>query len=409
MHPAPATRPALELADILRQCAGTYRQTHRLSVQQQRVVNALVSCRTAALGGFKACCDHCGAVTIQYASCRNRHCPKCQTLAQTRWVERQCAELLDIGYWHVVFTLPHELNPIAQGNPALIYRLLFNAASKSLLEFGRNPRWLGGELGITMVLHTWGQNLGQHIHVHCIVTDGALSPDRQRWITPVRRGFLFPTAALSKVFRGKYLDFLTTAHRNGELRMPGADGLDDTCAFECLKTSLQSNDWVVYSKAPFAGASQCSRLPRALHSQDRHRQSSTRRLRWRACSLPMARLRSRQQAQGDASRRGRVRPPLPSSCAPAPIHAAAPLRRARQSRARSQARLVPNAAATARPRTARAGNAPGDDAASDRDRHHRVSGLWAWDAAAHSHSRIPAPHREASGADSTTMTTHHNR
>ena len=253
-HPAPATRPALELADILRQCAGTYRHTHRLSVQQQRVVNALVSCRTAALGGFKACCEHCGAVTIQYASCRNRHCPKCQTLAQTRWVERQCADLLDIGYWHVVFTLPHELNPLAQGNPALIYRLLFNAASKTLLEFGRNPRWLGGELGITMVLHTWGQNLGQHIHVHCVVTDGALSPDRERWLTPPRRGFLFPTAALSKVFRAKYLDSLTAAHRTGELRMPGDDGLDHTRAFESLKTSLQSNDWVVYTKAPFAGA-----------------------------------------------------------------------------------------------------------------------------------------------------------
>ena len=133
--------------------------------------------------------------------------------------------------------------------------VLFNAASKTLLEFGRNPRWLGGELGITMVLHTWGQNLGQHIHVHCVVTDGALSPDRERWLTPVRRGFLFPTTALSKVFRGKYLDFLTVAHRNGELRMPGDDGLDDTCAFQCLKTSLQSNDWVVYTKAPFAESS----------------------------------------------------------------------------------------------------------------------------------------------------------
>ena len=194
-------------------------------------------------------------MTIQYASCRNRHCPKCQTLAQTRWVERQCAELLDIGYWHIVFTLPHELNPIAQGNPALIYRLLFNAASKTLLEFGRNPRWLGGELGITMVLHTWGQNLGQHIHVHCVVTDGALSPDRERWLTPPRRGFLFPTTALSKVFRGKYLDLLSDAHRTGELRMPGDDGLDDTRAFDSLKTSLQSNDWVVYTKAPFAGSS----------------------------------------------------------------------------------------------------------------------------------------------------------
>ena len=253
-HPAPVTRPALEVADILRACAGSYRDTRRLSAHQLRVVNSLVSCRTAALGGFKASCEHCGAVTIQYASCRNRHCPKCQTLAQTRWVERQCADLLDIGYWHVVFTLPHELNPIAQGHPALIYRLLFHAASKTLLEFGRNPRWLGGELGITMVLHTWGQNLRQHIHVHCVVTDGALSSDGQRWLTPPRRGFLFPIAALSKVFRGKYLDLLTDAHRCGELRMPGGGGPDDTRAFECLKTSLRSNAWVVYTKAPFAGA-----------------------------------------------------------------------------------------------------------------------------------------------------------
>ena len=252
-HAAPATRPTLEVADILRQCADAYGETHRLSAQQQRVVNALVNCRTATLGGFKSQCDHCGAVTIQYASCRNRHCPKCQTLSQARWVERQCADLLDIGYWHVVFTLPHQINPVAQGNPALIYRLLFRAASQTLLEFGRNPRWLGAELGITMVLHTWGQNLGQHIHVHCIVTDGGLSPDGQRWLTPARKGFLFPTAALSKVFRGKYLDFLGAAHRDDELRLKAGG---DSREFECLKTALRSHDWVVYSKAPFAGAEQ---------------------------------------------------------------------------------------------------------------------------------------------------------
>ncbi len=251
-HAAPATRPTLEVADILRERGSAYAETHRLSAQQQRVVDALVNCRTAALGGFKSECDHCGAVTIQYASCRNRHCPKCQTLSQTRWVERQCADLLDIGYWHVVFTLPHELNPVAQGNPALVYRLLFKAASRTLLEFGRNPRWLGGEMGITMVLHTWGQNLGQHIHVHCIVTDGGLSPDGQRWLTPARKGFLFPTAALSKVFRGKYLDFLGAAHRNGELRLKPAGGGE----FEALETTLRSHKWVVYSKAPFAGAGQ---------------------------------------------------------------------------------------------------------------------------------------------------------
>jgi len=245
-HPAPAPRPALEVADILRARIERYRESHRLSIQQQRVVKALMSCRTAQQGGFAAKCNRCGALTVQYASCRNRHCPKCQTLSQTRWVERQCANLLDVGYWHVVFTLPHELNPLAQCHPDIVYRLLFKAASQTLLEFGRNPRWLGGEIGFTLVLHTWGQNLGQHIHVHGIVTGGALSPDGQRWL-PGRKGFLFPTKALSTVFRGKYLDFLARAHRGGELSLPG-----DTDAFDCLNTALRERDWVVYTKPPFA-------------------------------------------------------------------------------------------------------------------------------------------------------------
>ncbi len=169
--------------------------------------------------------------------------------------ERQCADLLDIGYWHVVFTLPHQLNALVRRHPRTIHRLLFDAASRTLLEFGRNPRWLGGELGITMVLHTWGQNLGQHVHVHRIVTDGGLSPDGQRWVTPPR-GFLFPTAALSKVFRGKYLDALATAHRKGEVHLRGTGEPDEDRAFDCLRASLQSQDWVVYSKPPFADAGQ---------------------------------------------------------------------------------------------------------------------------------------------------------
>jgi hypothetical protein len=230
-----------------------YRASHRLGGQQERVLRALVNCRTAALGGVKLQCDGCGAVAFQYASCGNRHCPKCQTLAQTRWVERQCAALLDIGYFHLVFTLPHELNPLAQGNPTLIYRLLFNSASQTLLEFGRNPRWLGGELGITMVLHTWWQNLGQHIHVHCIVTGGALSTDEQSW-RPARKGFLFPRPALSNVFRGKYLHALKQAYREGTLHLPGAPDREDTVAFDCLMTRLREHDWVVYAKAPFANA-----------------------------------------------------------------------------------------------------------------------------------------------------------
>ena len=288
---------------------------------------------------FKACCDHCGAVT-QYASCRNRHCPSAR-----RWrkpdgssASAQNSSTSATGTSCSPFNSPRAIPPSSTG---------FNAASKTLLEFGRNPRW-PGELGITMVLHTWGQNLGQHIHVHCVVTDGALSPDRECWLTPVRRGFLFPTAALSKVFRGKYLDLLSDAHRTGELRMPGDDGLDDTRAFDSLKTSLQSNDWVVYTKAPF-GRRQRPRLPRALHPQERHRASSTSS---RACSVPLARLRPRQQAQGHASRRRRVHPPIPPARAPARIHPAASLRIARQSRARSKARAVPSLARTARPRAA---------------------------------------------------------
>ena len=253
---APAPRPALEVADIVRASGDTYRDTHRLSLQQQRVLKAIANCRTAALGGHRSQCDHCGAVTISYCSCRNRHCPKCQTLAKQRWLERQCADLLDIDYWHLVFTLPHELNALAQGNPQVIYRLLFRAASQTLLEFGRNPRWLGGELGITMVLHTWGQRLDQHIHVHCVVTGGALSPDSERWIA-AKPGFLFPVQALSAVFRGKYLEALSQAYQGSELRFAGTTApLTERVAFRDFLAQLQTHDWVVYAKPPFAGAAQ---------------------------------------------------------------------------------------------------------------------------------------------------------
>lgn len=255
-HAQPAPRPALEIADVVRAGGDAYRANHRLSIQQHRVLRAIANCRTAALGGHRAQCDHCGAVTISYCSCRNRHCPKCQTLAKQRWLERQCADLLDIDYWHLVFTLPHELNALAQGNPRVIYRLLFRAASQTLLAFGRNPRWLGGELGITIVLHTWGQRLDQHIHVHCVVTGGVISDDGKRWIS-AKPGFLFPVRALSAVFRGKYLDALTRAYRDGELRFAGSTvQLADTAAFRGLLATLKEHDWVVYAKPPFAGAQQ---------------------------------------------------------------------------------------------------------------------------------------------------------
>ena len=255
VDPAPYPKPALEVAAIVRACGEVYRRTHRLSAQQDRVLRAIESCRTAALGGHTLRCDHCGTLEISFNSCGNRHCPKCQTLAKQRWLERQCADLLDIDYWHQVFTLPHDLNALALGNPEVLYALLFRAASETLLAFGRNPRWLGGELGITMVLHTWSQNLGLHLHVHCIVTGGALSDDGC-WIA-AKPGFLFPVRALSKVFRGKYLEGLQQAYQRGELRFGGSTAaLADPEAFRRFIARLRTHDWIVYSKPPFAGAEQ---------------------------------------------------------------------------------------------------------------------------------------------------------
>jgi hypothetical protein len=170
----------LELAHIFREHGEAYRRTHRVCAPQRRVMQAIEDCRTAALGGHLEACDRCGAEIARYHSCRNRHCPKCQTLAKERWVEARCAKLLPVPYFHLIFTVPHEMNPLAQGNPKAIYRLLFQAASETLQTFGRDPKWLGGEIGITMALHTWGQNLAQHLHVHCVVSGGALAPDERR-------------------------------------------------------------------------------------------------------------------------------------------------------------------------------------------------------------------------------------
>ena len=245
--PASSEKPALEIADIVRARLSGSRYFKWLTPARRKVANALVKCRTAALGGFMARCDQCRCIIVQYASCRNRHCPKCQSIKQTRWVELQQSRLLDIDHWHLVFTLPHVLNPIAQANARLIYSLLFKAAAQTLLEFGRDPKWLGGQIGATLVLHTWGQNLGQHIHVHAIVTGGALAKDTNRWVRPKYR-FLFPVRALSQVFRGKYIHFLQQAYRKGELHLAGG-----AKEFESLQAELLKHNWVVYAKPPFKG------------------------------------------------------------------------------------------------------------------------------------------------------------
>jgi hypothetical protein len=241
----------VELADIVRAHGEGYAREHPLCVQQARALRAIAACRTAGLGGQAHWCSACGQVTVRYHSCRNRHCPKCQTLTKERWLAARQAELLAVPYFHVVFTLPHGLNALAQGNPRVIYTLLFKAAAETLQTFGRDPKWLGGELGITMVLHTWGQNLGQHLHVHCVVSAGALSPDGTRWIA-AKPGFLFPVRALSRMFRGKYLAALAQAQANAELRLDAGA----TPAFPALLDALWRQDWVVYAKRPFAGPEQ---------------------------------------------------------------------------------------------------------------------------------------------------------
>ncbi len=245
--------PRLELADIVRAHGDASRRTHRLATVQHAALRAIAACRTAVLGGHRERCDRCGAVRIAYNSCRNRHCPKCQTLAKERWLAARRAELLPIPYFHVVFTLPHALNALAQGNPRVIYALLFRAAADTLLTFGRDPRHLGGTIGVTAILHTWSQNLGQHLHVHCLVTGGALAPDGARWI-PSRPAFLFPVRALSSVFRPKYLDALRHAFDAGDLTFAaGTADLADPQAFTRLLAALRTTAWVVYAKRPFAG------------------------------------------------------------------------------------------------------------------------------------------------------------
>jgi Putative transposase/Transposase zinc-binding domain len=248
---------ALEVADIFRAAGEAYRATHALSGQQLRVMRAIEQCRTPALGGHLLQCDHCGAYEARYHSCRNRHCPKCQALAKARWVEARLADLLPIPYFHCVFTLPHLLNPVAQGNPHVLYPLLFQSAWDTLHTFGQDPRWLGGDIGATMVLHTWGQNLDQHLHIHCLVTGGALAPEEDRWIPTRRRQFLFPVKALARVFRGKYLDGLHHAFTQQRLTFAaGTAPLTEPARFGQWLATLSRQDWVVYAKPPFAGPQQ---------------------------------------------------------------------------------------------------------------------------------------------------------
>ena len=240
----------LQLADILNAHGQDYLAAHALARSQAKAWRAIVSCRTAALGGHVDRCDACGATRHVYHSCRNRHCPRCQTRTKEQWIAARQRELLPVPYTHLVFTLPHALNGLTGHHFRAITDLLFASAAATLTEFGASPRWLGGQLAFSLVLHTWSQDLGRHLHVHALVASGALTADG-RW-TGSRRGFLFPVKALSKVFRGKFIDGLERIYEEGRLR----HGVPDDAAWRPLLRALRGHNWVVYAKQPLGGPAQ---------------------------------------------------------------------------------------------------------------------------------------------------------
>ena len=251
-------RPALEVADIFRRHGEDFRaaQGERLTGAQRRVMAAIESCRTAVLGGHVEQCEHCRELRVAYNSCRNRHCPKCQGLARLQWLADRRAEFLPVPYFHLVFTLPAPVAAIALTNKAVVYDILFKAAADTVRTIGADPKHLGGETGMIALLHTWGQTLTHHPHVHCIVPGGGLGPDGG-FVRCRRRGFFLPVRVLSRLYRRLFLDRLQAAFEAGSLTFFGEiASLRDPSAFGAHIRALRSVPWVVYAKRPFAGPGQ---------------------------------------------------------------------------------------------------------------------------------------------------------
>jgi hypothetical protein len=263
------SQPTVEVADILRAQGNRFlgRYEKSFDFQQLKVFRAIQRCRTAALGGHLDACPRCGyQAAISYNSCRNRHCPKCQAQARERWLAARQRELLATSYFHAVFTVPHELNVLALDSPRLFYDLLFHASAQTLLEVAANPQHLGAKIGLISILHTWGQNLLLHPHVHCVIPAGGLSPDHGHWIRP-RYPFFLSVKILSRVFRGKFCAGLKRLYRRKQLRCAGpASRLADPKHFRQLLRKLHRQDWVVYAKPAFGGPTQVLRyLGRYTH------------------------------------------------------------------------------------------------------------------------------------------------
>jgi len=248
--------PRLEVAEVFRSYQDEYFAKYSASPEQRRVFRDLVVCRTATLGGHVLRCQTCDHEEISYNSCRNRHCPKCQAQKQAAWLEAQSANLLDVPYYHIVFTLPQELGPLALQNKQTLYGMLFRAAAETLLTIACDPKHLGAKIGFTAVLHSWGQTLLHHPHLHCVVPGGGLAPNNSRWMA-AREQFFLPVRVLSRLFREKYLSYLRQSYREEELVLEGR--LEDLAVPSAWKNFLQSIekiDWVVYAKPPFGSSLQ---------------------------------------------------------------------------------------------------------------------------------------------------------
>jgi hypothetical protein len=262
---SPFVRPAWEVADVIREHGDAFRAKYGalLSLEQKQALGQLAACRTAALGGHVQRCLDCGHERIAYNSCRNRHCPKCQALARAHWLERQSRHLLPVAYFHVVFTLPQALGAVVQANARLLYEALLQTAAQTVRDVAANPKRLGARVGMLLVLHTWGQNLHYHPHVHAVVTGGGLSCNapgqvdaEPRWVA-CRPGFFLPVRVLSRVFRGKFLERVRQAYDEGRLVLPTAlAALSQPEAFAHWLTPLYRQEWVVYAKPPFGGPEQ---------------------------------------------------------------------------------------------------------------------------------------------------------
>jgi hypothetical protein len=245
-----ATRPSVELADIFHMHGDAYTQANILTPEQYKVFHAIMNCRTKVLGGHVEKCDHCNAIQCAYNSCRNRHCPKCESFKAAKWLDARKSELLPVRYFHVVFTLPHELNNLVLYNKRILYNLLFEAAWGTFRKLGKDPKRLNGEMGMISILHTWGQNLSQHNHVHCIVPGGALNLN-EKW--KASKNYLFPVKVLSKLFRGIFVSKLRNFYKAHQLKLP--DKLTEKISknkFNTLLDEIMKKDWVVYAKPPFA-------------------------------------------------------------------------------------------------------------------------------------------------------------